>query len=211
MSGISPAYYYYYYCNGLSHSYHDLSQLQQQNMMSIMRRSGFLPDDSNMMDTDIDVMEVSKPNEDQKDQTNRKRTSPRHSDAGEVPKRMSRNTSIQSPSPHESLSPHQNYDSDQFPLERSLSMPTIGPRLGSGGGGTRLVDSIDHSNSIPNEEMISDEVIQELGMWEQVIQEEKKEAKNVDLEEIHTPTRSESPFVEDVDDERFALRVLTCL
>lgn len=134
-----------------------------------MRRSGFLPDDPTVIDNQTDetkpgitvesTEEGYKPHLDQ------------NSPVG--PGRMVGTATEQSQSPVESPSPKQAGD-ESFPLERSLSMPAIGPRFDASN------ENLDTSS--PNEEVISEEVIQELGMWDQVIQEEKKESKSMEMQ-----------------------------
>lgn len=87
---------------------------------------------------------------------------------------------------------------DSYPLERSVSMPTIT----GGGGGDELTDSRVNTGN-ENGNVISDEVIQELGMWEQVIQEEKKDSSSAKQQEEKMDSSDEYQ-VEDVDERESA-------
>ncbi|KPM05457.1 protein FAM179B-like protein [Sarcoptes scabiei] len=177
---ISPAcYYYYYVANGLSNSYHDLSQLQQKNMLSIMQRSGFLPNDSQDQQTQTDQHSPSRP----KSTTLQDVTSKVHSkqtiqsfDGAEI----SENPDLSNVSDSntrvleedERTSMFQRLEPETATLERSFSMPSIrtDPSIANEDHRTLLVSNTGMTDS----KMISDEIVEELEFWEQQIQDEKK-------------------------------------
>ncbi len=191
--GISPAAYYYYYHNGLSHSYHDLSQLQQDNMEQIMKRSGFMPESLQQQNKQAqksqsqEVIDVS--------ESPVKSPPPRKpSVAGPSWSAKYRaGRAVESPEGNDYPQSTLTVD-DAYPLERSVSMPTI---TGAGTGADEMADS--RGGAVEEGNVISDEVIQELGMWEQVIQEEKKDNGSTKPPEDRMES-AEDYQIEDVDD-----------
>lgn len=238
--GLSPAYYYHYYCNGLSSSYHDLSQLQQQNMMNIMKRSGFVAEDP---DTAVEtasnkekkpVKSGSKTNQSKRkvsiavnqgksivkqdskrsvDTSQRSSTSPQNIDEGGDDDEQGQPSSAIGPS--DPLYDASGYDK----LERSFSMPAINQiGLGDDDEDDRTVrDFSDRRDGgsgsarprTGQEATISDEVIHELGMWEQVIQEEKQSNPQTNEQEPQTksptnlivPDEASGAEIEDISED----------
>ncbi|KAH9423399.1 hypothetical protein DERP_003678 [Dermatophagoides pteronyssinus] len=193
---LSPSYYYHYYiANGLSNSYHDLSQLQQKNMMSIMKRSGFVSGSDQDPDPDIDRSDENLHQKSDEKLIRKSNAaggySGQHSDEEEIGGKSSssstrkRSTNIdrqtegknlhkqqQRQQQQESLS-NQQLEPEPLPMERSFSMPSIRTDSASAENDSHLMAAV--TNQQDNTQIISEEVIQELGMWEQVIQEEKNQ------------------------------------
>lgn len=199
---LSPSYYYYYYiANGLSNSYHDLSQLQQKNMMSIMRRSGFLSDQDQQTQTDpneeptesIESMpkyrkSIQMDNDDKN--ANNSNNNPKNNPNTSSPNRkysqgvnevkIIRTTRFSENPDSDNLQNKQEtlsiLEPEPIQLERSFSMPSI--RTDSSTETDQLINTGSHHQNSQDQPQISDEVIMELDNWEQVIQEEKNQQSN---------------------------------
>ncbi|OTF82741.1 protein FAM179B-like protein, partial [Euroglyphus maynei] len=176
---LSPSYYYHYYiANGLSNSYHDLSQLQQKNMMSIMKRSGFISGSDQDQDPDIDrkleKIENSKSNANDTNGQHGQQKIVHTEEIDGTSKKMKRSKNDKDENEKNLRKQESSKQLEPEPLttmERSFSMPSI--RTESSTENDQHLHS--SQNTQDNTQVISEEVIKELGMWEQVIQEEKNQ------------------------------------
>lgn len=143
------------------------------NMMNIMKRSGFMASEDVQQSTNHknEMVDVSESPIKSPPHRRQSMAATAVADQSHSPERRQTRETEKLSSNKQTGNTHQLHVDDDYPLERSISMPAI---PGSGGG-EGLDQTRSGSKNANDDNMISDEVIQELGMWEEVIQQEKLE------------------------------------